>query len=283
MPNGSPSVAIVLHLFYEEQWPELSALLRQVRQDCTLFVTVQEPAVADMVHADFPGAIVRPVPNLGRDILPFVALLPELLGFDLVCKLHTKRSSAQFRPWQLEALRGVLGGPDLVDRIVGAFAQRPELMMAGSEATFVGGWRHMFGSEQGLRELQPDLPRAFGFFAGTMFWSRPQLFADFADLLPAGRFVPHTNTVAELEHAVERLFGVRVASLGGSVGLTRISRGVPSLDVVAATKQPRVRSFGSALPKKLAPRYADYPADWYVQPDLVSRTALGVSRRLGLK
>lgn len=273
--KGPPAIAVVAHLYYEEQWPELAALIRLIRSDFALFVTIRETSsAASLIRADFPHATVRPVPNLGRDVLPFLMLLPELQGFDLVCKLHTKRNAPRFRPWQLEALRGVLGGSGLIDLIVGTFAQVPELMIAGSGAVFVDGHFHMYGAQQQIEAVLPNLPKAFGFFAGTMFWARPQLFADFGDIFPASQFVPHVDIDGHPEHAVERLFGARIASLGGSVGLTRTSVGVPVLDVLPAGL-PASTTFWDDLFDRMKERYGRYPADWYLDPALVARAPLG--------
>lgn len=273
--NGKqPSIAVVLHLYYEQQWPELATLIRMVPSPFTLFVTILEFSPAEaMIRAEFPHAIIRTVPNLGRDVLPFITVLPELLTFDLVCKIHTKRNSSNFRPGRIEALRGVLGGPRLIELILATFREVPELMMVGSGASFLDGWGHLYGAKEPLLEIVPELPKRFGFFASTMFWMRPAIFADFVERFPASRFVPHQDQDGHLEHAIERLFGVRVAELNGEIGLTKISVGVPIVDVMSVA-HPAVEGFGIRKPR-LRNRYQVYPPDWYLHPEYVERAPMG--------
>lgn len=275
MPLRRPTIAIAAHVYYAELWPELAAMIRQVPYPFTLFVTLPDGADFEaQIHREFPQAIVRPVVNVGRDIAPFLSLLPELKDFDLVCKLHTKRDIPLYRPWRIEALRGVLGGPPVLEQIVSAFAETPALAMAGSGALFIDGPYYMYLSRERLLAFQPDLPANFGFFAGTYFWARPSVFADFHDAFPTSAFIPHRDGDGQLEHAIERLFGVRAATVGGLVGLTRVVGGTPSLDLIPASEPLRF-DFNDVVHVHMAARYANYPTDWYEQPDLIAGRPLG--------
>lgn len=267
-----PSIAVALHLYFPELWPEMAAAIRKAPQPFALFVTLPEgSAAATAIIADFPDATIRYVPNVGRDVAPFLSLLPDLLAYDLVCKLHAKRDTPQVRTWRIEAIRGLLGGTALSSLVVDLFRTVPELVMAGSGALFLDGYANLTFK---LSQVQPTLPRSFGFFAGTMFWTRPALFADFAERFPIGRFEPHRVGDGQLEHAVERLFGARVAERGGLVGLTRIASGVPEIELIPATA-PRIADF-YAIPREHLPRrYESYPADWYRQPELLAGIPMG--------
>jgi lipopolysaccharide biosynthesis protein len=214
------SVAVVAHVFYEDMWPELAACLRQLASEFTLYVTIPDTSDAEgRILRDFPAAIVRRVPNRGRDIAPLISLLPDLQRFDAVCKIHTKRN-LRTSAWRVALLKGVLRDKRQTARIVEAFAAEPELVLAGSRLLYVDGHKHLAGMRPLLERYGGDLPERFGFFAGTMFWMRPSAFADFADLFPQSDFVAHTEKDLHPEHAAERLFGLRAAKQGAKVGLT---------------------------------------------------------------
>jgi lipopolysaccharide biosynthesis protein len=125
-------LAVVVHLYYPDLWPEivaalrasLRALLRASNLDADLFVTLTHRPDADQggdqgaaacaadqiadpidehtptatlaarIRADWPGAQVITMPNHGRDIFPFVHLVNAGLldPYRAICKIHTKRS-----------------------------------------------------------------------------------------------------------------------------------------------------------------------------------------------
>ncbi len=250
-------------------------MIRNVPEPISLFVTVPESAAPlSAITRDFPHAQVRPFPNRGRDVAPFIALLPELQAYDLVCKIHAKREDYWARAWRIEMLRGLLGGPTLTSLIVNVFDASPDLMMASTASLYVDGPLHEYTTGATLRSLHPDLPAAYGFFAGTMFWTRPSIFADFADTFPMGRFDDPIIGKEQLEHAVERLFCIRVSDKGGAIGLTRIADGVPEIELIPAAA-PRLRNLTELVEHLIPSRYAAYPEDWYTKENLVSKYPLG--------
>jgi len=108
--------AVVIHLFYEDQWPDFAEDLDNIDGSFSLFVTLRpESRFERQIHARYPDAVVLPVPNLGRDVAPFLALLPRLYEFDLVCKLHTKRREGQHANWRNSLLHGLLGSREAVN------------------------------------------------------------------------------------------------------------------------------------------------------------------------
>jgi lipopolysaccharide biosynthesis protein len=223
-------IAVVAHIYYEEIWPELVSYLHNIPQDFRLFVSIPEGHDEKRIRSAFADATVVQVKNVGRDIAPFLRLMPDLRPFDAVCKIHTKG-----RPrWRTELLSSVLGSRHLVRSIVAGFLDRPDLVLVGSKALFLDGPTFISGNGRIMTRLFGPLPRQFGFFAGTMFWLRPSAFAYFAGFATAG-FVQHNALDGQLEHAIERLFGARAAALGAEIGVidTRAER--PELHVVSAT------------------------------------------------
>eukprot|EP01037_Dinobryon_pediforme_P012078 gene12078-12168_t len=188
-------IAIALHIYYEETWPELAEILRHMPVAVDLIVTTSpnKAALADQIQADFPDARIHIVENKGRDIGPFLTLLETgiFAGYDYVCKIHSKRSRDNDPSGNLgdicrrRAFYDLLVAPDSALNIVGKFRANPKLGMIGSRTFRLRGsahrkifWRsnrlHMtqiietLGGE--AARVEPD------FFEGTMFWVRTKAF-----------------------------------------------------------------------------------------------------------
>lgn len=254
---------MVVHLYYHHLWPEFAALIHNVPAPYALFVTIPRNSPAEaVVKADFPKADVRYVDNVGRDVAPFLALLPELQAYDVVCKVHTKRDTHIHREWRLANLHSLLGSRAMVERILVEFAARPDLMIVGARDLYVDGMLNQAANSELLQAFRYPLPPTFGFFAGTMFWIRPGAVADFPEIYPQEVFVPHQDLDGHPEHAIERLIGARIATRAGSVGLAELVEEAPQLEVSAA-QAALTESWGAIVDRRLLPKYADYPANWY--------------------
>lgn len=242
--SGMPSLktAAVAHLYYGDLWPELAFYLRNLPEDAHVYVTMASDSSEDRaVLKDFPRAEIVRFPNVGRDIAPFIALLPELQKFDVVCKIHTKRNIRGSNRWRRELLRGVLDNRNLVNKILETFETRSGLLVAGSNVFYLDGEKHLLENRALLEQHFGEIPEAFGFFGGTMFWVRPQMLSDFPDRFPLNAFVPQSEEDGQLEHAVERLIGLRAYSQGGEVGLATIDwLGNPMLEIIPARQRGHV-------------------------------------------
>ncbi len=204
-------LAVVLHLFYEDQWPEFLVALTHIPQSFTLFVSLQpESAFADQIRNAFPTAVIKTHPNVGRDVASFLAWLPELQCYDLVCKVHTKRSDGRHSAWRKNVVAGLLGNRKTVEDYLCAFARHPDLGLAGPRFCYVDGAGHQAGLARALTLQHGAAPKGWGFFAGTMFWCRPQVFAGLDAAYPADCFVVHNDTDGQPEHVAERAFGLIV-------------------------------------------------------------------------
>lgn len=228
--------------------------MRSLPQPWALFVTIPEGSAAGtQVLRDFPHANVRAVVNVGRDVGPFLTLLPELKRFDLVCKLHTKGNDERRRAWRLELLRGVLGSRRLVRAIIAAFAADERMILAGPASLWIDGPRHVMGTGAELAKRCAEIPARYGFFAGTVFWMRPLPYADFPAGNPQSDFKPHNDLDYQPEHAIERLFGVRAAQLGARIGLSqRTVWGGWRISTVAADAEVAAPDIGERLERIVA-------------------------------
>lgn len=221
-PKGR--IAAVLHLYYPELWPEFRDALYTIPEPADLFVTLtvgHSDGAAEWIHQDFPGAQILTLDNLGRDIFPFVTLVNAgvLFKYDLVCKLHTKRS--MHKPdgdaWRRDLLQGVLGNAGHVANVLNAFDADPDLGIVVAEGSIrkeAKNWSKHAGrvNELCLRAgLTPVTDQAGwpAFPAGSIYWIRSCLLQPVIDLnLTAADFEPEPLPPDSCTpHAIERLIG----------------------------------------------------------------------------
>ncbi|CUA96665.1 rhamnan synthesis F family protein [Thiomonas bhubaneswarensis] len=235
---GGIGTAVLLHLYYPDLWPEFQAFLKTLPPPCDVYISLsegREEVLADIVR-DMPEAVVIRHPNRGRDIAPRLALLrmARQRGYSQLLFLHSKKSPhlrevenihipflqhKDGNRWRRELLADLL---DAAPRTLEAFAQQPRLGLVGPR----GFWLSLRGDANLARlaalsqrfGLVPDLTR-HGYFAGSMFWCRPQALDPLLalDLKPADFDDETGQTDGTLAHAVERLFTLSAERAGFEV------------------------------------------------------------------
>ncbi len=224
MPTASqPRLAVICHVFYPEIMAEIAYYLRKLPVPADLFLSTDSAEKRDMIGkalGAWEGGSVemRVVPNRGRDIAPKLVGFADVHGrYDLVLHLHSKAShhAAFLEPWRSYLYETLLGSPEIVRSVLGAFAQLPDLgMVAPQHFQAIRpwlGWNGNFARCQALAArmgiaLRPG--RALDFPSGSMFWARPaalrpllDLGLSFEDFPEEGSQVDHTPA-----HAIERLY-----------------------------------------------------------------------------
>ena len=192
-PRGR--IAVVIHVYYEDLWPELSNAIVTIEEPFDLFVTVTESCSEEFrekLAKTWPFAYVLIVKNFGRDILPFLSIVRTqiLFRYELICKLHTKRSHwhEDGENWRKDLIGGVLANRDLVRLILRAFSTRPDLGMIVADGHLYSGRFLWEGNRKHLMRLfvhfdmdESEFDKSFA--GGSMFWIRPGTTA--AGLRPA--------------------------------------------------------------------------------------------------
>lgn len=234
-PDTGARIAVVVHLYYPELWGELSNAIVKIPEPFDVFVSCPLPArdaVASMVRHRFPAAAVSGVPNLGRDILPFLHWLrtPGIQRYQYVLKLHSKKSvhlidatQTSFGgggEWRRRSLGGLVASEGHVRVLLDAFDKDHSLGIAAPAGLLYDQlkWRCEtadLGATLRAR-LNMDAPLAGCFAAGTMFWARMEALASLATAsvqlfdfeLEAGQID------GTLHHAWERMFALVAAANG---------------------------------------------------------------------
>jgi hypothetical protein len=234
--RGPLKLAVALHLYYDELWPEFEAALRAAPQAFDLIVTHSGRA-ADLeqrIRRTFPDAKVHLLENRGRDLYPFLWLLEQgaLDDYDAVCKIHGKRSIKASpiigEMWRRKMLLDLIAGQGALDRVVEAFASDPRLGLIGPKGfrqhkspVAADAWLAETQSPRHILAALGGDPADFkdDFFAGTMFWVRPAALAALKPHRFSSVFDAETGGVyVGLEVAFETTFNAIVNLAGYGIG-----------------------------------------------------------------
>lgn len=222
-------VAIHLHIYYPDLWPQMRKRLLGAGFEFDLYVTitwrgVQTRDLQSDIRLAFPGAFVAPMPNRGRDILPFVELLNAgaFDGYAAIAKIHTKKSPhrADGATWRDHLLDGVLPAGGGAARLA-AFLADPEAGMCVSDGQVFRGpdW---WGTNRDktlalLQRVEIDGSQTdLAFPAGSIWWARPLVIGMLKSLhLDPSLFEPESGQIdGTLAHAVERALGALTQGAG---------------------------------------------------------------------
>lgn len=232
-----PKVAVVVHVYYPELWPEIAARLRALSHPFDLWITTttdRQESVTAQVRADFAEARIHARPNAGMDVLPLLHLVPELVrhGYVAVCKLHTKQGDGELAEvWRGVMLDALVGDDALFHQTAQAFASNPVLHLAGPASLYQSVRKLMLDNAPELERFwslwtglawPQDGTFDWGFFAGTMFWVRPETLQPLATALleHAGAWwEAGYQKDGQAVHAIERLLGYLPVWQRGQVGL----------------------------------------------------------------
>ncbi len=227
-------VAVYVHLFHPEVDARLLEFLRYVQAPFELIITHVAPIdVQTQLRIEAikcPVSMLK-VNNLGRDVRPFIEILPFLRDFDYVVKLHSKKGGTGLGDvWLDKFLYSLLGHNQQMEKVIQTFDRNERLMILGPRNLYKCSNTFDFGNNEMVGRISDfvygkPVPEQYGFFAGTMFAARVSAFDK---LLAARDRMWNANMRFEeepigangfLPHAYERFFGAIATLEEGQVGL----------------------------------------------------------------
>ncbi|GLR70860.1 rhamnan synthesis F family protein [Agaribacter marinus] len=225
----SQKVAIVLHIFYEDFVEKFAESIAKFPITVDVFVTVATPELADLASLKYRGLDnvnklkVAVAENRGRNFGPFlVEFSDELLDYDLMCHLHSKKSLYSGRAqtqWFDYVHEYILNDTHVVSCLLRLFDEHQELGIFYPTSfwmmpSWVNHWTcnkphaSTFINDWGI-ELKSNF---LNYPASGMFWVRPKavkqwlgksyVYSDFPQ-------EPLPNDGSYL-HALERAIGLLV-------------------------------------------------------------------------
>lgn len=218
-------VAVCIHLYYIEQWKNISKQLLNIPEKFDLYLTCPTDSiksVQELVLPQFSDATIVPVQNSGMDVLPFLIVNKEhsLWRYAAVLKLHTKNTKTPddliFGRLCYESL---LSSDASVSEIISKLTTNTNVGVIGPETLYRSAKSLMYVNGPMTQDLYSCLDQEFpkqdwGFFAGTMFWIRGTLLFTLADkFIELTKLIELDTSVAKSggdgtwAHAMERLFG----------------------------------------------------------------------------
>jgi SAM-dependent methyltransferase/glycosyltransferase involved in cell wall biosynthesis len=229
LPTESSKMRVVLHahFHYTDHVADLVRALAANSHHCELILTTNsiEKEAELRTALGERAADIRVLPNLGRDIAPFLKVLEEEIGqCDLLGHVHGKRSPHVDKRvgdrWRVFLWQHLIGDElPMVDIIKQAFFDDPKLGLVFPEDPYLVGWdknreiAQKLAARMGLRE---PLPATFECPVGTMFWARPEALASLLRLVLAPDEYPSEPLPIDgtILHAIERLLPIVAEDAG---------------------------------------------------------------------
>lgn len=232
-------IAIVCHIYYTELVDELINYFKNINHPFEIFISTSHKNI-NYIQNKFSIKLPEIKTNIigysnrGRDIAPFLSILKNnLMNYDLVCKIHTKKSNHDINltGWRKYLLDNLLGNFQIINKIINEFIKNEKLGAVWpvsfpyiTQLGLENGWGTIQNSYQNLETAIKQFPELdlgningdFDFPQGSMFWFRPKAL----ELLAYKNITTHNFDEEErqidntLAHVVERLIGIIVNKSG---------------------------------------------------------------------
>jgi hypothetical protein len=234
-PSARIPVAVVVHIYYEDTWPDIAGALRGLTIPFDLIVTTTAGSerLTETIRQAYPQADIEVVENRGRDVGPFITLLERgrLDRYKYICKIHGKKSIDGGRKtymgamWRRRLLFDLLGAPSAANAAIEMFERDPSIGMIGPRVFRLPkegysedlSWSANRSMTLGIAERMgvPADKFQLDFFGGTMFWVRPEALKPLADLGLAADMPYESGRIdGDLPHAIERVLPTSVLVAG---------------------------------------------------------------------
>lgn len=227
--NPHPGIAVVIHAYYLDVFEEILEHIRQIRHiPLKLYISTpvgQGEAIRNRLVNSNLDYCLHELPNHGRDILPFLKLLPQIVqdGFATLVKVHTKKSTHRQDgdSWRKDLYAKLLDQQALSEAM-SSFASDPSLGILGPAGhvvpmSFYWGSNALAVEKLACRlGISPaELSRA-SFVAGTMFFAKTSALLPLMNLALADEdFETEAGQVdGTFAHALERAIAISASAAG---------------------------------------------------------------------
>ena len=226
-------VCLLMHIFYDDLWPELASFARNfdvVSRD--LFINVVDAAWTPRFHREIhelcPDAFVQLSNDNGRDIGGFIRLLDnvEFEKYELFAFMHSKKSphiaSERATHWRRQLLTAFAGSREVVNECVAMFREDPTVGLIASadwRDTDLGDNAEHYHRLLDLFEIDEE-HRNPEYVSGTMFMVRSDIVQRLYQRLKdveweyGGNKDVEFHRDGQIAHGVERIIGNLLRQMG---------------------------------------------------------------------
>ena len=223
-------LAVIIHLYYEDMLTYFVAKLRNLHDiEYDLYISIPDsPGSADVkrdIMGQLPNARVAIVPNCGRDVLPFIKVLKNIKnkGYTKVLKLHSKKSLHRNdgELWRDNIIDNLLPNNDQVIKRIYKLLDNTKTALIGPENEYISLLVNLSQTSRYIKMITGNVfgdkvvdklmrhPDEYGFFAGSMFWSRFDTIYETIKHINDDNFEPELGQEdSTLAHATERLISL---------------------------------------------------------------------------
>jgi len=232
------SLAIIIHVFYPEILDEIiNYLTKWKKEDFQIYLTTPHDKLAKLNELNKNSILktnIHAVDNHGRDILPFLKILPGVLddGHDIILKLHTKKSDHRQTGdlWRRDVFKKLLSESSN-QQVIDIFNSNGSVGIIGPSGHIVPMSLYYGANAKKIRHLsqrmnvQPQIVNSLSFVAGSMFYARKEAFKPLIDIeLNEDDFEAEASqNDGTMAHAVERAFAISSYAAGFMIADTNYS------------------------------------------------------------
>lgn len=225
-------VALVMHLYYQDKFPESISFARRFPEETHIVVTTnteekKEQLIEMLSQQGFSSFEVRLIKNRGRDVSALLVGIADIYDqFDYICFFHDKKT-LQTKPGTIgegfayKIIENLFATEDFVNHVIKLFDENPRLGMLSPPAPHHAAYFFTLATNWGidyeitdnlLKELEYKAPISEKHMPiaplGTCFWFRSEAMKPLFDYgWNYLDFPPEPNkTDGTILHAVERLY-----------------------------------------------------------------------------
>ncbi|MBF0572906.1 MAG: glycoside hydrolase family 99-like domain-containing protein, partial [Desulfamplus sp.] len=219
------SIAVIVHLFYDDLWEEINRYLKNIPDKFDLYISINDGIKKEFIEemvALYPNIHLFAFENRGRDILPFINILNEIvsLNYKYICKIHSKKSTHTDvgQKWRTNIYKELLGSPKQIRKILDRFDKIENLGIVAPKGYLIRlndcigyndelAGKNMGYIKQFLNELDAELIEDECFVTGTMFWFRPEALKRILSLNISSKDYPIEDKQIDgtIMHSLERI------------------------------------------------------------------------------
>ena len=223
---NSDVLAVVIHAYYVDVFAKILQSLAELNTQIMIYVTTtreRESEIKQILLSSGFNFYLLVLPNRGRDVLPFLRVMPKVIQADhaAVLKLHTKKTEHRNdgNVW-MDDILGKLVDKSKVGRYLALINNDNNIGMIAPAGHIVGMMKYCGSNKKNILRIAEKLGVSKAgvmkqtFVAGTMFYAhvsalKPLIALAFTD----DAFEAEDNQIdGTLAHAIERCFAISCVS-----------------------------------------------------------------------